>query len=121
MIERAQVLKLVDLQIRVLFEGKSEVIQFLIKHERKNHFVDLLMAELWKVGQKKVLKKPAHLAALIKDFTNMFSKAALLKAEQNIISANERTRRIEEHNKIENAEQIANELLIEEGEIHREV
>ena len=121
MIERAQVLKLVDLQIKVAFEGKSEIIQFLINHERKNHFINLLIEQLWKVNQKRVLKKPEHLYALIKDFVNMFSKYAILKAEQDILSANERSRRIHDHDQIENAEQIASDLLIEHGEKHNEV
>lgn len=121
MIERARILKCVDAQIRVTFEGRSEVIQFLINHERKNHFVDLLMGELWKVDQKKAIKTPAMLGQLINDFTNMFARAAIQKAEQDILSANERSRRIAEHDQLENAEQIASEMLTEVREVHNEI
>lgn len=121
MIERARILKCVDAQIRVTFQGRSEVIQFLLNHERKNHFVDQLMAELWKVNQRKVLKSPALLGQLINDFTNMFARAAIQKAEQDILSANERSRRIAEHDQIANAEQIASEIFREGKEVHNEI
>lgn len=102
----------VDRNIDQIFKTKPDLVRFFKNHPKKNTFLANLAKELYAADNRKVLKSgPEVLAKTIREMTKTFCQVALEHANQSSLSANERSRRIDEANRVQKAEETVKELM----------
>lgn len=102
----------IDRGIDKIFKTKPELARALRNHPRKPRFVENLGRELQHADNRLVLKSGVDtLAKTIFEMTKTYCKVALESMEQEAMSQNERTRRVDEANRIKNAEEIVKEAM----------
>lgn len=106
----AEVTKKFDAELTKVFKQKPDILRFLLKHERKDRCILNLCAEISRAEQYRINVSVENYSKIIKDFARMFARAALTYAEEKALSDAERARRIWESDRLNRAEQFAEDL-----------
>lgn len=85
--------------IKNIFKNNYEVRKYLLEHPRKHICINHLVDEIRTCELSNRIIKPDDLPGIIKDFTIMFSKAAIQHQEENIMSDNKKTLKIKKYEK----------------------
>lgn len=86
-----------ETKIKELFSDKPEVCRFLLNHERRGLVIENLNTEIGKLEYIQIRLDLALLKSVINDFIVMFARAAIKKAEQDLLTYSERMRQEREY------------------------
>jgi len=103
---RAEVEKKFDDAIREVFKNRSQVVNFLLRHERKNICIDNLCSEILKCEKHhfSINFDAGKYDYVIKEVAKMFAQSSLGYLEQSIMSRAAKVARETEANKYKEAE-----------------
>jgi hypothetical protein len=116
----ADITKRVDDELTRIFKTNSSVLNFVLKHERKQVLIRNLAAEIMRVEGLSMSFDAAKYQRVIKDFAKQFATSALQHAEEKALSDAERARRIWEADRIKRAEEHIDSLEKETLHANRE-
>lgn len=97
--------KRVDEDLTRIFQSKRDVLNWLLKHERKPLLVRNLAVEISRLEGLSMTFNAEKYKRVIKDFARQFATSALQYAEEQALTHGERTRRIWEADRIKRAEE----------------
>lgn len=92
------------------FKDQSEVLKFLLDHERKRVCINRLCAEIIRMNGRKLLVELTYFEQVIETTANMFAFQALKKAEQDALSSIEKIRMRHDADTIERAKEVIREV-----------
>lgn len=108
--DSTDVRRLFDAALVEKFNQLPDVLNFLLKHERKKLCLDNLCAEIIRMNGRKLLFELDTFKQVIETTADMFARKALKLAEENTLSSIERIRRQTESDRIKNAQEVMHEL-----------
>jgi hypothetical protein len=112
----ADVKKIFDQELTAAFGTNQNVLNFLIKHERKEICLNNLCANLISIEKRVIVFNAEKYRYVIKNVAMMFADRALKVAEESALSKAERTRREDQSRQIEIAKETIQEF---EGGIYK--
>jgi hypothetical protein len=108
--DSSDVRRLFDEALVEKFKTMPEILNMLLKHERKKICLDNLCAEIIRMNGRRLLFEVDTFKQVIETTAQMFARQALRKAEQDALSSIERIRLQTEADRIKNAQEVMHEL-----------
>lgn len=99
-----------DNALREKFKDKTEVLNFLLKHERKKMCIDKLCDEIIRAEKYSIQIRVETYAGMIKDIAVMFASACLKHVEEAHYSSIQRQQILAKENHLKEAQWLLKDL-----------
>ena len=99
-----------DQALRTKFQAKTDILNFLLKHERKKLCIDRLCEQIVRAENYSINIRVETYASIIDDIATMFAKACLQKVEEEHYSSIKRQQIMAQADHLKNAEAMLIDL-----------